>query len=248
MLTLANLFCGALAILFTLQTPTFVAAFNGQDYIVNTPPPIHWASVMIGLAAVFDFFDGMVARLLKVSSPLGKELDSLADVVTFGVAPGMIMYQLLHSAWMQQPDAMQVSLLSVMPALLIPCFAAYRLAKFNLDDRQTTHFIGVPTPAVGLLVASFPLVMLYNHSFLTGWLQQIWLLYVLIAVLCLLMVSGIPFFSLKMKNFSWKSNSLQYLFILPVLISIPVLHWGAVSFAFAWYVTLCVGKHWLFPD
>lgn len=247
-LTLANLFCGALAILFALHTPAFIAVYNGQNYMVTTPQPMYWASVMIGLAAVFDFLDGFAARLLKVSSPMGKELDSLADVVTFGVAPGMIMYQLLRSAWMQQPEALEVSWISVLPALLIPCFAAYRLAKFNLDERQHTTFIGVPTPAVGLVVASFPLVMLYGDSFLTGWLQKIWLLYLLIALFCLLMVCEIPFFSMKMKNFSWKQNALRYVFLLLMIISIPFLHWGTVAFAFALYVVLSVSKYWFFPD
>lgn len=247
-LTLANLFCGALAIVFTLQSSSFIADYNGQNYLVNTSAPIFWASIMIGLAAVFDFFDGFAARWLKVSSPMGKELDSLADVVTFGVAPGMIMYQLLRSAWMQQPGAMEVSLLSVLPALLIPCFAAYRLAKFNLDERQTVNFMGVPTPAIGLLVASFPLVMLYRHSPLDMWLQKIWLLYLLIALFCALMVCEIPFFSLKMKSLSWKGNGLRYIVFILTLISIPFLHWASVAFAFALYVIFCVGKNWFFPE
>lgn len=248
LLTLANLFFGALAIVFTLHAPSFISAYQGQEYMVITPPPIYWASVMIGIAAVCDFLDGFAARLLKVSSPIGKELDSLADVVTFGVAPGMIMYQLLRSAYMQQPDAMEVTLLSVLPALLIPCFAALRLAKFNLDERQKTEFIGVPTPAVGLLVASFPLLMLYDHSGLHIWLQKIWLLYLLIVLFCFLMVCNIPFFSLKLKNFSWKKNALRYILVILVLISIPFLKWAAVPFAFALYVILSVGKFWLFPD
>lgn len=247
-LTLANLFCGALAIVFTLHAPSFIATYQGQDYMVTAPPPVYWGSVMIGIAALCDFLDGFAARLLKVSSPIGKELDSLADVVTFGVAPGMIMYQLLRSAWMQQPDAMEVSLISVIPALLIPCFAALRLAKFNLDERQKTDFIGVPTPAVGLVVASFPLLMLYGHSVLQIWLQKIWLLYLLIALFCLLMVCDIPFFSLKIKSFSFKNNALRYILIILVLISIPFLKWAAVPFAFALYVVLSVGKYWFFPD
>jgi CDP-diacylglycerol--serine O-phosphatidyltransferase len=143
---------------------------------------------------------------------------------------------------------MEVTLLSVLPALLIPCFAALRLAKFNLDERQKTEFIGVPTPAVGLLVASFPLLMLYDHSMLHIWLQKIWLLYLLIALFCFLMVCNIPFFSLKLKNFSWKKNALRYILIILVLISIPFLKWAAVPFAFALYVILSVGKYWLFPD
>ncbi|HEX5551637.1 MAG TPA: CDP-diacylglycerol--serine O-phosphatidyltransferase [Chitinophagaceae bacterium] len=247
-LTLANLFCGALAIVFVLQAPTFISSFNGQQYLVTAPPPIYWASVLIGIAAVFDFLDGFAARLLKVKSAMGRELDSLADVVTFGVAPGMILYQLLRSAYMHEPGAMDVSLLGVVPALLLPCFAAYRLAKFNIDDRQKETFLGVPTPAVGLLVASFPLLMLQGHLWLHLWLQKVWVLYLLIACLCVLMVCNVPFFSLKMKTLAWKQNALRYILIVLVLVSIPFLKWAAVPFAFALYVVLSIGKYWFFPD
>jgi CDP-diacylglycerol--serine O-phosphatidyltransferase len=247
-LTLVNLFCGVLAVIFILQAPTFIAGYQGHDYMVTSPPPVYWASVLIGIAAVFDFLDGFAARLLKVQSPIGKELDSLADVITFGLAPGMIMYQLLKGAYMQQPDAMEVSLLAVVPALLIPCFAAYRLAKFNLDQRQTVNFIGVPTPAVGLLIASFPLLILYNHMHLDIWLQKVWVLYGLVILLCVLMVCNIPFFSLKMKDLSWKRNGLRYILLVLTLISIPLLHWASVPFAFFLYIALSVGKFWLFPD
>lgn len=247
-LTLGNLFCGTLAVVFVLETPAFFASYNGQDYLVSAPPPVFWASVLIGAAAVLDFLDGFAARLLKVSSSLGKELDSLADVVTFGLAPGLILFEMLKTAWMQQPGAMEVSLWSALPALLVPCFAALRLAKFNLDDRQKTDFLGIPTPAVGLAVASFPLVSLYGPLWLDSWLRHPWVLYVLIALLCLLMVSEIPFFSLKMKSVSLKGNALRYLWILIVLAGIPFLHWGAVPLALAAYIVLNVAKHWLFPD
>ncbi|GAA4302592.1 CDP-alcohol phosphatidyltransferase family protein [Compostibacter hankyongensis] len=246
-LTLANLFCGALALVFILQSPGFIASYNGEDYMITVPPPICQAVVLIGIAAVFDFFDGLAARLLKVQSPMGRELDSLADVVTFGVAPGMILYQLLRSAYMMQPGAMEVSLVNVAVALLLPCFAAYRLARFNLDERQTQHFIGVPTPAVGLLVASFPLILLYNSAGLAPWLQRVWVLYALIALLCFLMVCNLPFFSLKLKRLSWKENRLRYLFLLLTLLAIPLLKWAAVPFAFALYVALSLGKHFFSP-
>lgn len=247
-LTLGNLFCGALAILFTLHTPVFVSTYNGQDFLVTTPPPVYWASVLIGVAAVFDFLDGFAARLLRVQSPLGIQLDSLSDVVSFGVAPGMILYQLLSRAYMQQPNALQVSLLSVVPALLLPCFAAYRLARFNIDSRQTTQFIGMPTPAVGLLIASFPLLQFYGQTPLARWLQYPWVLYLLTALLCFLMVCNIPFFSLKIKSLSWKSNALRFTLIVLTLISIPFFHWGAVAFCFFLYVILSIGKFWFAPE
>ncbi len=247
-LTLANLFCGAVAILFALHTPVFVSSYNGQDFLVATPPPIYWASVFIGIAAVFDFFDGLAARLLRVQSPLGEQLDSLSDVVSFGAAPGMILYQLLSQAYMRQPNAMEVSLLSVIPALLLPCFAAYRLARFNVDATQKDYFKGVPAPAAGLMVASFPLILFYEQMPAAGWLQQPWVLYLLIALLCFLMVCRIPFFGLKLKNLSWRSNALQYILIVLTAISIPFLYWAAVPFCFLLYVILAVGKFWLAPD
>ncbi len=247
-LTLANLFCGAIAILLALHTPVFVSSYNGQTFLVSSPPPIYWASVFIGIAAVFDFIDGLAARLLQAQSPLGGELDSLSDVVSFGVAPAMILYQLLSQAYMQQPGAMEVSLLSVIPALLLPCFTAYRLARFNVDTEQTTYFKGVPAPAVGLMVASLPLLLFYEQMPVAGWLQHPWVLYLIIALLCFLMVSNLPFFSLKFKSLSWRKNALPYLLIVLTAISIPFIHWAAVPFCFFLYVVLALGKFWFAPE
>ncbi|WP_291907664.1 CDP-diacylglycerol--serine O-phosphatidyltransferase [Chitinophaga sp. CB10] len=239
-ITLCNLFCGALAIICVLHAPEFRADFNGTDYTVITPEPVYWASALVVLAAVFDFFDGMVARLLKVQSPMGKELDSLADVVTFGVVPGMMLYRLLRSAYFQEPDVFDVSMANLAPALLVPCFAAYRLAKFNLDTRQSENFIGVPTPAVGLLVASFPLIVLYNPYNLGHWFQNIWVLYIIIIALCYLMVAEIPMLSLKVKEKSLKANWTRILLVLLAVVSIPVLKFAAVPFIFVCYVALSV--------
>lgn len=237
-LTLGNLFCGALAIIFILHAPQYIAEFNGAEYTVTNPEPIYWASALLVLAGVLDFFDGLVARWLGVQSLMGKELDSLADVVTFGVVPGMIFFRLLRSAYMQMPDVFDVSYFNLAPALLVPCFAAYRLAKFNLDTRQTSHFIGMPTPAVGLLVASFPLIMLYNSFNLAHWLQNIWVLYLIIALLCYLMVAELPIISLKFSNLRPKENWPRFLLVLLTLISIPVLKYACVPFIFLCYVVL----------
>ncbi|UYQ93524.1 CDP-alcohol phosphatidyltransferase family protein [Chitinophaga horti] len=241
-LTLANLFCGALAIIFILHAPEYIATFDGVDYTVVNPAPIYWASGMVVLAGIFDFFDGMVARLLKVQSPMGKELDSLADVVSFGVVPGMILFRLLRSAYMQTPDVFDVSYVNLAPALLVPCFAAYRLAKFNLDTRQSEHFIGVPTPAVGLLVASFPLIVLYNPFNLAHYFGNVWLLYAIIVVLCYLMVSSIPMISLKFKNFSVQDNWPRFLLIALTIGAILLLGFAAVPFVFVAYVLLSLVK------
>ncbi len=242
-ITLCNLFCGALAIICVLHTPEFRTEFNGTEYTIVTPEPVYWASALVVLAAIFDFFDGMAARLLRVQSPLGKELDSLADVVTFGVVPGMMLYRLLRSAYFQQPDVFDVSLFNLAPALLVPCFAAYRLAKFNIDTRQSENFIGVPTPAVGLLVASFPLIVLYNPYNLGHWFQNIWVLYVIIFLLCYLMVAEIPMISLKVKKKTLKDNWTRLLLVVLTLVSIPFLKFAAVPFVFICYVILSL----LFP-
>jgi CDP-diacylglycerol--serine O-phosphatidyltransferase len=237
-LTLGNLFCGAIAIIFILHAPQYIAEFNGSEYTVTNPAPVYWASALVVLAGVLDFFDGLVARWLSIQSPMGKELDSLADVVSFGVVPGMILFRLLRSAYMQMPDVFDVSYFNLAPALLVPCFAAYRLAKFNLDTRQAEFFIGVPTPAVGLLVASFPLIMLYNSFNLAHWLQNIWVLYVIIAVLCYLMVAEIPMISLKSKSLQLKQNWPRLLLLVLLLAGIPLLKYAVVPFLFICYVAL----------
>jgi len=237
-LTLANLFCGCMAIIFVLYAPETLTELNGVDYSVTNPAPVYWASVFVVLAGVFDLFDGMVARMLKVSSPVGKELDSLADVVSFGVVPGMILFRILRSAYMQQPNIFDVSYVNLAPALLVPCFAAYRLAKFNLDTRQSENFIGMPTPAVGLLVASFPLIMLYDQYNVAHYLGNIWIIYAIIAVLCYLMVAEIPMISMKFKKLKAKENLPRFLVIAIVIVSIPVFKFLAVPIIFASYVIL----------
>jgi CDP-diacylglycerol--serine O-phosphatidyltransferase len=237
-LTLSNLFCGTLAIIFILHAPEYIAEFNGREYTVINPEPVYWASGLVVLAGIIDFFDGFAARLLKVSSPLGRELDSLADVVSFGVVPGMILFRLLRSAYLRMPDVFDVSYLNLAPALLVPCFAAYRLAVFNLDTRQSENFIGVPTPAVGFLVASFPLIMLSNPFQLAHWLENIWVLYAIIGILCYLMVSAHPMISLKFKNFSVKDNWPRFLLIALTVVAIPLLGFATVPFVFAAYVGL----------
>src|SRR3712207_2952421 len=114
------------------------------------PEKIYWASVFIGIAAAIDFLDGLVARILHVSSDMGKQLDSLADLVSFGVAPGMIVYQFLRLSYAQQENGLDVSALWLLPAFIIPCAGAYRLGRFNLDTEQSYGFKGVPIPAAGL--------------------------------------------------------------------------------------------------
>lgn len=237
-LTLGNLFCGALAIIFILNAPQYIAQFNDVDFGVTAPEPVYWASGMLVLAAVFDFLDGLAARALGVQSPMGKELDSLADVVSFGLVPGMILFRMLRIAYMQTEEVYSMNYVLLAPALLVPCFAAYRLAKFNLDTRQTEHFIGVPTPAVGLLVASFPLIMLFNPYNLGHYFLNYWLLYAIIAVLCYLMVAEIPMLSFKFKGLKDRNNLPRIILVVGTAASIPLLGFASVPFAFVLYVIL----------
>src|SRR5690349_24964029 len=125
-------------------------------HLIDIPEKIWMASLFIALAAIVDFLDGFAARLFKSDSALGKELDSLADVVSFGVAPGMIVYEFLRMSFAQQENGLNISTLWLLPAFIIPAAGAYRLARFNIDTTQSYGFKGVPIPAAGLLIASFP--------------------------------------------------------------------------------------------
>lgn len=200
LITLCNLLCGTIA--------------AWQAVMGN----LHFAAIFILLGIVFDFFDGLVARLLHVASPLGKELDSMADLITSGVAPGFILFYVLlrcaNPSWL------------AFAALLIPLAAAWRLAKFNLDTRQTSSFLGLPAPsnalvwaAVGFLYkypswAEVALLPIHNiHKILFNGVGPI-VLAILAAICSLLMVSEIPLFALKFKNLSWRDNQTRFIFLI----------------------------------
>ena len=216
-LTCCNLICGCMAT---------GAAFYGN---------YRWAIVMIIVGAVFDFFDGMVARLLGVSSPIGKELDSLADVVTFGVAPSAILFYLFHEV--HYPELLQ-PFSKVIPytAFLMAAFSALRLAKFNLDDRQTSSFIGLPTPANALFWGS---LVVSQHAFLVSLKFNALFLFLFMFLSCLLLVAEIPLFALKFKDYSWEHNKVKYAFLAGCLVFL-VLPWGmgSISAIIVWYVLL----------
>lgn len=194
-----------------------------------------WALAFIVLGAVFDFFDGMAARLLKVSSPMGVEMDSLADDVTFGFAPALMIFCFFKQL------ALPACLAPVAPylpytAFLIAVFSALRLAKFNIDTRQTTSFIGLPTPANALFWASLiagggEWVKSLNY----GW----FLILGLILLMSYLLVSEIKMFSLKFKRIAWRANRRRYIFI---AVALPMLSLGVVAAVpiIAWYVILSV--------
>lgn len=193
------------------------------------------ALLWIVVGAVFDFFDGMSARLLNVSSPIGKELDSLADDVTFGVAPACIVFSFLSGVH-------QHFVLFPFIAFLIAAFSALRLAKFNLDERQTTSFIGLPTPANALFWGALIVSMgekLQSSPYLVG------VVVVLIFLSCYLLVAELPLFALKFKHWGWKGNEVKYTYvltsaamiILSVLLGLGVI---GIAAAIAWYVVLSV--------
>jgi len=186
------------------------------------------ASWMIVFAAIADFFDGMAARLLKAHSIIGKDLDSLADMVSFGVAPGMMLFQLIGTHpfnWI---------------GLLVPVFAAIRLAKFNNDTRQTFYFIGLPSPANALFIASFPLIISHDTYwqaiFLSNISFTIWF-FMAVAVACsAIMVAPVKLFSLKMKDTSWKNNRARYSFLILAIGCFCVMGFTAVPMIMLLYV------------
>ena len=216
-ITCCNLICGCIAT---------GCAFYGQ---------YHYAVMMIILGAVFDFFDGMSARALGVSSPIGKELDSLADVVTFGVAPSAIVFYLFHQV--HYPEIL-VPFRSYIPytAFIMAAFSALRLAKFNLDERQAMGFIGLPTPANALFWGS---LVLGQHAFLVSLKFNAVFLFLFMLLFCMLLVSEVPMLALKFKNLSWEKNRVKYIFLLGCL---PCFLLGASCFAaiIVWYVALSI--------
>jgi len=216
-ITCLNLFCGCLSILYS---------FGGMLEI---------AAYCILAAAVFDFFDGFAARWLKAYSAMGKELDSLADVVSFGVAPACIMYVILLPAVYQYGFPGWMAL----PAFFIAVFSALRLAKFNIDTRQTDSFIGLPTPANALFICSLAFVTPGNRllSMLTG---NMFFLLAVIVVFSFLMVSELPLFSLKFKSFDWKSNKIRYIFVIIPLPVLAILHWAGLAVVILVYIILSV--------
>ncbi len=243
--TLLNLFFGCLAIAFILQNNTLFLVVD-QDFqihfpnaLINKPETIYWASMFIGIAAVIDFLDGLVARLLNVHSDMGKQLDSLADLVSFGVAPAMIVYQFLRLSYAQQENGLDISAFWLLPAFIIPCAGAYRLGRFNLDKEQSYGFKGVPIPAAGLLIASFPLIYWYsNLTFATSLLLNSWFWYALIAVVAYLMVSTVPMMALKFKELNIKHDLPKFILIIVAIIAGVFLKWLAVPVVFVSYVIL----------
>lgn len=221
-ITSSNLFSGCISVVF---------AFQGL---------LAEASLLILVGAFLDFFDGLSARLLNVSSPIGKELDSLADVVTFGFAPSVIVYQLLIDLFPEQP-------LIPYLAFIIAVFSAYRLAKFNIDERQTSSFIGVPTPANALFWLSIPLIEWQGNYFSSDLAISIHeimtnqaFIVINILVWSLLLISEIPLFALKFKNFNWKENQVKFTFIGISILLFVLFYFIAIPIILILYIILSV--------
>lgn len=239
--TLLNLFLGCIAIVFALQTET-ISIFVGEDLSshYNIPEKLSIASYLIFAAAVIDFLDGFVARLLGATSDMGKQLDSLSDVVSFGVAPSVILYQLLKISFIKEENGLDTSIVWLLPAFIVACAGAYRLARFNIDNSQSYGFKGVPIPAAGLLIASFPLILHFGNSFInvSDWLTNKWVLYIVIAIVSWLMVSTLPLMALKFKDFSIKNNLPKIIIAVIAIVAAILLHWLAVSVVFIAYIIL----------
>lgn len=237
--TLLNLVFSCIAITYILQNGIVIHYTPEGNQLLDIPEKIWYASLFIGLAAIVDFFDGFVARLLDASSEMGKQLDSLADVVSFGVAPAMILYQFLRLSYAKDEDGLNISVLLPAMAFILAGAAAYRLAKFNIDTKQSYGFRGVPTPAVGLLVASFPLIYWNTPSAtVAGLFTNKLVLYAIITILSWLMVSNMPMLSLKFRNYSLKANIPKLILAAVVVVSVLLLGWMAVPAVFVAYIIL----------
>jgi CDP-diacylglycerol--serine O-phosphatidyltransferase len=226
LITLGNLLCGTVATILAVE----------GDLI--------YAGLFVVLGIIFDFFDGFAARLLKVSGELGKQLDSLADMVTSGVVPGIVMLQLLS----EEPfnvylftEGFTLATFTSLLGLLLTLGAGYRLAKFNIDTRQSESFIGLPTPAMSLFVISLPLILEYGTiEFVENIIRSKYFLIGVTVFLTYLMNAEIPLFSLKFKEYAIKNNFIKYLFLLISLVMLLTLQFVSIPLIITFYVCLSV--------
>jgi CDP-diacylglycerol---serine O-phosphatidyltransferase len=219
-LTCGNLICGVFGIL---------QVFEGN---------LEMASILIGIALICDWLDGFIARLLHVSSPIGKELDSLADMVTFGVLPAFMLLKLIENSC--TTGTCTVGMLGFYKpyiALALAVFSALRLAKFNVDTRQSESFIGVPTPANGMVVASLPFILKFNPE-ISPYILNFNVLVIYAIVMSYLLVAELPLFALKFKNFTWKDNQIKYIFLILSVILLILLNFVAIPVIIFLYIIL----------
>ncbi len=234
--TLMNLFSGMIAVIMAATDELILATF------------------FVFLGIFFDFFDGFFARKLNVEGELGKQLDSLADMVTSGVVPGIIMFQLMLYAskgmWFMELSCetgnwqeYQETYFYFIPfsGFIITLAAAYRLANFNIDERQTNSFIGLPTPAFSIFIMSLPLILFYSDNmFFINLLQNMYVLLAITIFGSYLMNAEIPLFSLKFKQYAWKGNEIKYVFLLLTIIMLVLLKTVAIPLTIILYILLSV--------
>ncbi len=227
--TLLNLLSGTIAVIYAVNNQLLIATF------------------FVFLGIFFDFFDGFLARLLKVQGELGKQLDSLADMVTSGVVPGIVLYKLIETNSVKLGVAENISWAvhktELLPfvGLLFTVAAGYRLAKFNIDERQTNSFIGLPTPAAALVVLSLPLILNdTSNTLIETVILSKWFLIALAVLLSYLMNAEIPLFSLKFKNYSWKNNKVKFAFIAVSIFLIAILQFVAIPLLILAYILFSV--------
>lgn len=231
-LTLLNLFSGCIAVVF--------AVMNQLDM----------AALFVVLGIVFDFFDGFAARVLNVQSELGVQLDSLADMVTSGLVPGIVLFQLLAmsqgSAWVGGTEVAESSQWFgwkfppiALLGFIVTLSSAYRLAKFNIDENQVTSFIGLPTPANALMVLSLPLILIFHQNdFLNGIILNQWFLIGFTLVSAYLLNAKIHLFALKFKSWSFNDNAIRYLFLIGSLVLLITLRFMAIPVIIVLYIFL----------
>ena len=218
------------------NTVTCLNLFSGcMASVMAFEANYEWAMFFIVLGAIFDFFDGMLARLLKAPSPIGKELDSLADMITFGFAPAVMLFSFFKEPTLEYPELIPL-LPQYLPymAFLLAIFSGLRLAKFNVDERQTSSFIGMPTPANALFWSS---LIVGCQSFILNYVGAV-VIVPFILFFCWILIAEIPMFSLKFKNLSWKDNKTSYIFLagcLPLLIFLQI---GGIAAVIVWYILL----------
>ena len=216
LLTISNLICGCTALYLSFQGELVFTAY------------------LIGLATIFDFMDGAAARLLNISNPIGKQLDSLSDMVSFGLVPGSVVFHLLEESTLSQFSFI---------ALLIPVFSAFRLAKFNIDENQNENFIGLPTPANCLVFVSIPLITTFNSESTIAYLFEIPEILLIITILMsLALVSKINIFSLKFKNLKFQDNKFKFLLITISIILLTCLEFLAIPIIILFYLIISILK------
>ncbi len=203
------------------------------------------SAYLIALASIFDLADGLLARLLNAKSDFGKQFDSLADIVSFGIAPGIIMFQLISKS----PDLPSLYILNtnLIPyiAIIIPLFSALRLAKFNIDDNQKDSFTGLPTPASAIFIASLPLIIYAQNTdnCILNFIYNPYFLIIITIVLSYLLVSPLPLFSFKFKNLKWTENKMRYIFLTVSVILFILFCFMAIPFIIVLYIVLSIAEN-----